>query len=507
MDLSNMLTDYHDKIVDIWVHGLLSDRSSRYADENESDLRPLVNRAAHAFKSALVEDQWADLRHFINFIARRRLEGGFKLSEVQRAFELYRQTLIPFLLNHVPPRDLNSDLLRLHHCLVSTVTQFSEYFQNLHEQFLRNQARYLEDEISKRTQELAESERKYRILVEDINDGYFVLVQGRVVFANNAFSKMHGYQLQEVLGAHYLDFVAPESRDEMQFAYDQSRWQPRSASRVEYLRLHRDGRRLATEIMAKISAYSGQIANLGICRDVSQRAELERKTIEAEKLNALAQLAASLAHEIHNPLTAIQMNVQMLAENLGSQPRYQKLVDTTLREIQSIQRSVMEMMDLTTSFRLKYEWVDLRDLLKGCLDMIRQRMKLQGVTASMRLDSKLRALFADAQRMEQALVNLLFNAIEALPRGGRIFLTTRAVRIEGKDWVEIKVADNGPGIPKEILPYVFDPFFSQKIRGMGLGLQNVKKIVESHGGAVIVTPRRPEGVCFCLRLPESRDVP
>ena len=506
MDLKAVLDTYHQQIVNSWVHFLLSDLSSRYAEEPGSELRRLVNRAALAFKSAIIDNNWKDLRHFINFIAKKRFDAGFKLSEVQKAFELYRQIVTPLLLSNIKPTDLPEVLLRFHSCMVITVTSFSEHFQNLHEHFLRNQNLYLEREITSRTKALAESERKYKTLVEDINDGYFVLIQGKIVFVNKAFSEMHGRSLTDITGSSYLDFVAPESQEIVKQTYEESQQDRLTSLRVEYLRLHRDGRRLSTEIMAKISTYSGELATIGICRDISQRVELERKTREAEKLNALAQLSASLAHEIRNSLTAIKMNAQMLSSDKETHPTRQRLMAVTLKEIEQIERTVVEMMEITIPFRLQFQKVPVHPLLKGCLEMLQQRMENKTITVSLRLSPKVTEIWVDPHRLEQALVNLLFNAIAVLPQGGQIFLSTQSVHNQGQGWDQIKISDNGPGLPKEMLPYLFDPFFSHKVRGTGLGLGNVKKIVEAHGGKVLVTLRRPKGVTITLQFPEGSDL-
>lgn len=496
MDLARLLEDLHEEIVRRWVGTVLSDRSSRYASEGEQVLLPLMNRSARAFRLALCNDDWAEHDAFINMIARKRLAEGFKLSEVQGVFQLYARTLIPLLIPRVEPERLAPVLLDLNRCMAHTVGRFSEYFQDLHDRFIRDQAVFLEREVAHRTKELAESEQKYKSLIEDLRDGYFAVVKGTVAFANGAFCEMHGCTVEEVLGRAYLDFVAPESRAEMRQTYEQLGSGPQP--RLEYLRLERDGRRTPTELVAKLSTYAGSPAKLGVCRDLSAQIELERKKREAEKLNAVAQVAASLAHDIRNPLTAIKMNVQMLAEGAAASATYQRLLETSLREVESIERSVTEMMDLARPFRLDRQTVALGPFLSRCVDILAHRIRAKRVTATLRAGRDLPELRLDAHRMEQALLNLLFNALEALPEGGRIWVATRAVQDGEGRWGEIRVSDDGPGIPGELLPYVFD---SQKCRGIGLGLDNVRKIVEAHGGAVLVKPRRPRGVSFLLRLP------
>ncbi|MFH1116969.1 MAG: ATP-binding protein [Pseudomonadota bacterium] len=503
VDLSELLFDYHDQIVDTWTHHMRHDESTRYAEEPEDELRTLVDLGATAFRSALLENQWSGLRDLIRLIAHKRLQGGFSLPEVQRGFEYYRQTVMALIVAKMEPACLGQELLDLQNFMVYAVTHFSSYYQELHEQFLANQAKYLEREVADRTRKLAESERKYKSLVEGINDGFFVVVRGLIVFANNMFARMHGLAPDEVMGRHYLDLVAPESRADVRAAYTAGKGDADTPARLEYLRLHRDGTRLWTEITAKMSSYDEQTANIGICRDISQRVELERKAREADKLNALAQLAASLAHEINNPLTAVKMNIQLLSKQESVRKDFEEIISTTLIEVEQIKKCVIDMMDLTVPYRLKRKWIDTRDLFKGCLRILQSRMDYQGVTAALRLSPNAAAIYLDPERMEQALVNLLLNSLQALPRGGRIYLGAKESCDGDGRRIEIRVADNGWGIPKEQLPYVFDPFYSKKPGGIGLGLANVRKIVEAHGGTVVVTQRRPTGICFSLKLPRE----
>jgi len=222
MDTKEFFQQHHERIVDIWFRSLSNDRTTRYHREPSQDLRAFLNRAAVAFRHVMLHDDWTDLKEFIIQIAQKRFNAGFKVSEVQKAFEFYRQTLITLLFADLEIEKLEPILIKLQKCMVFTITQFSEYFQGIHENFLRNHNNILEHEIKARTREIAESREKYKTLVEDINDGFFVLAEDRVVFANRSFARMLGYELDQVLQTSYLNFIAEEHREVARGAYELS---------------------------------------------------------------------------------------------------------------------------------------------------------------------------------------------------------------------------------------------------------------------------------------------
>ena len=500
MDAKALFHFYHEQIVVTWFNSLHGDPSTRYHFEQPDDLRSRINIAALAFRRAILYDDSTDLKEFITQIAQRRFSEGFKVSEVQRSFELYRQTLIPLLLSQIDAVCLEPVMMKLHDYMVFAITQFSEYFQRIHEEFLCNHAQILEREIELRTRELVESREKYKTLVEDINEGFFVLVDGLIVFANRAFAHMHGYGQEEVLRRNYLDFVAEEHREMLRKVYSLSLSNGPAPSRIEFFRIHKDGRKLPTEIMAKRSLFECQAANIGIYRDISERVALDKRTREAEKLKALAQQAASLAHEVRNPLSAVRMNLQLFAQAEGN-PEHLRLLQASLSEVDQIERRLQEMMDISFPLRLSFEPVDLGELLTRCLNCMQQRLTVNRVKTFLRVSHDVTSITADASRLEQAFVNLLFNAVEAQPSGGRVAISVRPAHKDNREWVEILISDLGSGIAKEMLPYLFDPMFSQKARGTGLGLHNVHRIIEAHGGLVHVEQNRPQGMRFKIRLP------
>ncbi len=309
MDLKRLLETHRDEIMGEWVRRILTEVSDRYSRRPVEEVRGTISEATEANFAVLTEDDFSRMNRFIEKITAMRLDVGFTLSEVQGAFELYRTVLVPILLRELDASLLPDALGRLNRCLSHTVRRFSDHFQAQHEQSIREHAGNLERMVGERTRDLAESEAKYRMLVEEINDGYFIARNGKLVFANKAFCEMHGYSVAEVIGRAYLDFVAPESRGQLTRIRGKRAKTGEAPDQYVYLRLHKDGRKLYSENKVKVITYDGTTATAGICRDVTERVELERKTLrlvelENERktiaLSTLRQLMATLSHYLLN---------------------------------------------------------------------------------------------------------------------------------------------------------------------------------------------------------------
>lgn len=200
MPLASILERHREAIVEEWVRRLHESVSERYRRRPLDELFITVSRANEASYAAVVDNDYTLIDDHIKWITGIRLEGGFSLSEVQNAYELYREVLLPILLKELSGQELLNTMQKLNQCLFYTITRFSNYFQSLHEEQIRTHASSLQREVEERTKELAESEAKCRLLVEEINDGYFVNQNGRIVFANQAFCDLHGYTPQEMFG-------------------------------------------------------------------------------------------------------------------------------------------------------------------------------------------------------------------------------------------------------------------------------------------------------------------
>jgi PAS domain S-box-containing protein len=253
MDLASILRTHRNEIIQEWISRIPS-LSERYSRLPVEEYRRTVTEATDANFAFLIENDRSKMDIFIERLTAMRLEMGFPLSEVQAAFELYRTVSVPILLKELDPPTILEFLEKLNNCMSYTIHRFSEHFESLHQKMIRDHAEELEDTVEKRTCELAESEAKYRMLVEDINDGYFISRKGRVIFANNAFCEMHGYTVEEVIGRPYMDFVAPESRPDLAKIYEE-RTTGHAPDQYIYLRLHKDGTKLYSENKVKAITY------------------------------------------------------------------------------------------------------------------------------------------------------------------------------------------------------------------------------------------------------------
>jgi PAS domain S-box-containing protein len=308
MDLEHLLRAYRNEIIEAWVVRIPA-VSERYFLRPLEELRSNVTQATDATFTFLIENDRSKMDIFIERFTAMRLDVGFTLSEVQAAWELYRTVAIPVILRELDPAAIPEALEKLNNCLSYSIRKFSEHFEMLHEKMITDHAQELEATVEKRTCELAESEAKYRILVEDINDGYFVSRKGRVIFANKAFCDMHGYAAEEVIGRSYMDFVAPESRSDLARIYEERVATGHAPEQYIYLRMCRNGKKLFSENKVKSVVYEGKTATAGICRDVTERIELEKhrlRLVELENerktvaLTTLHQLMVTLSHYLLN---------------------------------------------------------------------------------------------------------------------------------------------------------------------------------------------------------------
>jgi PAS domain S-box-containing protein len=489
-----------DEIIDEWVYRL-SRLSPTYRRRLTSELYLTVTRAFRANFQVLDSGRLELLEDFIGFITHKRLHSGFPLSDVQRAFELFR-TIVLERLKEEGRFDLLAQCIGpINDLLAYTIHRFSDHFQHMAESEIRHHAKNLERQVQVRTAELAESERRYKTLVNEINDGYLIVQGERVVFANQAFCRMHGAVRDDVVGQMFSEFVGPDQRSGVTASLRHSLGGRSTGGLVEYARTGCPAEVAATELRYRVVDLGQGPVMIGICRDISSRKALEAKIREHEKMAYMGHIAASLSHEIRNPLATCTLNMMVLKDRLNLEGFDRRRLEITVRELTRLEAILHQLLDAARPLSLKMVPVSLAEVARDVVDLLAAKAAEAKVVIRQRHPSRTPTVLADFGKMEQALLNLMLNALEALEPGGRIIVWTRALNVSGSRLVELGVHDNGAGLDPADRDQFFTPFYTNKSRGTGLGLSNVKRIMEAHGGRVEVKGRPGMGATFILRLP------
>ena len=238
----------------------------------------------------------------------------------------------------------------------------------------------------------------------------------------------------------------------------------------------------------------------------------QQRLIQSDRMASLGQLAASVAHEINNPVSGVlnySMVIQRMLEDESKVerdlPKIRRYLETMTHETERVGRIVSDLLAFSRRGRPTSEEVRLRDVVDRVMTLLEHRLRLGDVDTVIDVSDDLPAITGDASQLEQVVLNLVMNAAEAQDARGAITIRARA---DGDD-VVLDVEDEGPGIEEAHLERIFDPFFSTKDegRGVGLGLSVVYGIVEAHGGTIAVDSAPGEGTCFHVRIPRRKAAP
>ncbi|MBI5016864.1 MAG: response regulator [Deltaproteobacteria bacterium] len=221
------------------------------------------------------------------------------------------------------------------------------------------------------------------------------------------------------------------------------------------------------------------------------------KRVTAEKLGALGQMAEGVAHEVRNPMVTIGGFARRIREKLPPGDPLRDYADHIIKEVERLETMVEEIVRFKTLLISPYETVDLRALSDEVLAGRARALEDAGVEVVRHYDPQVPVIEADGGNLRVALDNVVQNAVEAMEPGGRL---TVEITAEG-EWVRLEFADTGRGIPKSAIPSVFDPFYTSKMAGAGMGLTMVHRIVTRHGGEVDIASDEGQGTRVTLRLP------
>jgi signal transduction histidine kinase len=264
----------------------------------------------------------------------------------------------------------------------------------------------------------------------------------------------------------------------------------------------RNGRAYDARDVADLEALADHLVLVAEHLKTTAMLEESRRMLQqATRLSTVGTLAAELAHEIRNPLVAVQTFLQILPERLDDPEVTVDLRGVALTELQRVARLLNELLGMARASVATFTPTDLEGVVEQVVRLLQVSARKKEVVLE-RMGDRLPTGAADASRLKQALVNLVLNAIQASPPGHTVWVTTsNGVDAAGRAVVEISIRDEGPGIPADERDTIFHPFFTTKDNGTGLGLPVTKQIVADHGGTIAVAGTPGEGATFVVRLP------
>ncbi|MBF0525448.1 MAG: MCP four helix bundle domain-containing protein [Deltaproteobacteria bacterium] len=254
----------------------------------------------------------------------------------------------------------------------------------------------------------------------------------------------------------------------------------------------------------EVKALSRKIYNLieDVGQAQSQLEESREHLIQSEKMALVGKLAAGVAHSIRNPLTSVKMRLFSLERSLSLNRTQKEDLEVISEEIRHIDTIVGTFLEFSRPPKLKFQLISPSDVVDNALHLLKYRLESYGVKVWVVREERLPGVMADPEQLKEVLVNLLLNACDAMGDGGAIQISEEMGRTKTLgEAVIVRVRDDGPGIPESVLDKIFQPFFSTKDEGSGLGLSIAKRIIEEHGGRIQVQSGEDQGTTFTIALP------
>jgi PAS domain S-box-containing protein len=366
--------------------------------------------------------------------------------------------------------------------------------QRIHERTAQLEAanQMLQNEIIKRR----ESEERYRTLVEASPNAIMVEARGKLVYINPSGLKILGYDsLAELEGLGLKDLLDKPSSHLLEKFKQAKKRQPVNTMFAGKI-IRKDGRLFEVDIMFTETIYKGKPAIRTVARDITEIKNLRQAAQHLERLAWIGEFAATVAHEIRNPLGAIALNFKYLAERTKLPQAYQKKFQNIELAIARMQEIVKGILGFARPQAPVLKNEDLHKALDSSLRAVQDEIEQAGITIIKQYNAAPSHAPIDANQIIQVFVNLFSNAIEAMPSGGQLTIRTASE----EDFIEVQIEDTGKGIAPDYLEKVFMPFFTTKTKGVGLGLAVVHKILQQHQAQFFVESQVDVGTKFIIRF-------
>jgi len=368
---------------------------------------------------------------------------------------------------------------------------------------------FLVNSLNRNRLELEELKKLNEKILSQIKSGLITTdAFGKIIFVNSAAEQITGYRRDEMLGKSWQLFLGRPVQD------IDGRWlaeEARSFTRCEIPVRRKDGAEVLVgfTVSSLLDSDGSALGLLILFRDLTQVHRMEERMRKADRLSAAGSILASVAHEVRTPLSAIRGAVEVLGETLRVGKDQQRLMNVILKESDRLNRIVSDFIRYNDSRQGSRTREDMGRIIDEVVALITQGRKITGDVTFVREEGD-GPVYArvDAYQIKQVMINILNNALDALHGRGTVSVGIARDRSgrDGKPRARIRFADTGEGMSTERMEHLFDPFFSTKESGTGMGLFIAERIVRSHGGQLEVESREGGGTVFTITLP-SDDIP
>ncbi|EXX85290.1 histidine kinase [Paenibacillus darwinianus] len=359
-------------------------------------------------------------------------------------------------------------------------------------------------DISKRIKyeaELLEDAERYQRLITFLPEPIVITDNDVIIYANlSAIKLVKGRDVQDMIGMNIFCFFHPNHREEPLLISGRMMQTNEPTPYAERTLIDLTGERIDIEVSSiRLDHYMGRPVILSVLRDLTERKMAEEMIVKSEKLSVIGQLAAGVAHEIRNPLTSLRGFTQLLQKDLGSRYPYLEIM---LSELDRINQIVNEFMTLAKPHLVHFETVGLKGIIGSVITLLETQAILNNVTILSRCGDSVPLVRCDSNQLKQVFVNVIKNAIEAMPGGGQVDIDI-SVRPNGDPLISIQ--DYGLGIPEDVVRRLGEPFFTTKAHGTGLGLMICHRIIEAHQGTMGISSESGYGTTVEISLPAADD--
>ena len=394
------------------------------------------------------------------------------------------------------------------------------------EQIIEKHKKQLEETVVERTFELKQEKEKLQAILDNVPSAFILLDEElNILSASAVIKNIAGVFPEEIIGKKCYQALAKKNLCQ-NWTEKTNRTNSRTMSFIETRDDEEKGDIFIEHISIPLTLNNQHQAYLEILTDITEQKKMNEHLLKMEKLVASGEMSAVISHEMRNSLTSIKMILQLQREASQNEDDRQSL-EVALKSIYRMENVVENLLRFARPAPIQFRQENINRIINDCLTFLQPQFEKKRLTVQKKLKADLPHLFADYHQLKEAMINILLNSIQACDEKGKIIMESDLINLSqkiedyaysdfqkendykiilnrGRELIQVKIKDSGPGILQKQLNKIFDPFFTTKLNGTGLGLTMTKRTINQHGGVIIVNSHPDQETVFRLLLPVRR---